>query len=194
MTRYSSDGREERYPELCRDVVHTKPDVIVTAGRDVLCFKAATDTVPVVASMADPVPFGIVASLARPRVEGVEADNACRGARQIVGQRLGQSDTRQAGGAAYRHHGGDGHDQERQQRLEIAAAEPQQRAKPAGSDQRHAKAELQPADDGAAPFDAGAGIDRARKVEPGEHLERLYARDRDRDGESQARSRRVSWP
>ena len=96
MTRYSSDGREERYPELCRDVVHTKPDVIVTAGRDVLCFKAATDTVPVVASMADPVPFGIVASLARPRVEGVEADNACRVARQIVGQRLGQSDTRQA--------------------------------------------------------------------------------------------------
>jgi hypothetical protein len=64
----------------------------------------------------------------------------------------------------------------------------------AGSDQRHAKAELQPAYDGAAPFDAGAGIDRARKVEPGEHLERLYARDRDRDGESQARSRRVSWP
>src|SRR5262245_27182932 len=67
VARYSGEGREDRYPELCRDVAGTKPDVIVTsASRLVLSFKAATHTVPVVASMADPVPFGIVTSLARP--------------------------------------------------------------------------------------------------------------------------------
>ena len=67
VTRYSGEGREERFPELCQEVVRTKPDVIVTSGfRLVLAFKAATATVPVVAIMADPVPFGIVTNIARP--------------------------------------------------------------------------------------------------------------------------------
>jgi putative ABC transport system substrate-binding protein len=67
VARYSGEGREERYPELCQAVVRTNPDVIVaTASRIVLSFKAATETIPVVASMADPVAFNIVASLARP--------------------------------------------------------------------------------------------------------------------------------
>jgi putative tryptophan/tyrosine transport system substrate-binding protein len=67
VTRYSGEGREERFPELCQEVVSTKPDVIVaSSSRLVLAFKAATDTVPVVATMADPVPFGIVTNIARP--------------------------------------------------------------------------------------------------------------------------------
>src|SRR6516165_8023346 len=67
VTRYSGEGREERFPELCQEVVRTKPDVIVTAtSRLVLAFKAATDTIPVVAIMADPVPLGIVSNIARP--------------------------------------------------------------------------------------------------------------------------------
>jgi putative ABC transport system substrate-binding protein len=67
VTRYSGEGGEERYPELSREVVRTKPDVIVaTSSRLVLAFKSATDTIPVVASMADPVPFGIVTNIARP--------------------------------------------------------------------------------------------------------------------------------
>jgi putative ABC transport system substrate-binding protein len=77
VTRYSSEGREERYPELCREVVRTKPDVIVTAAsRLVLSFKAATGTIPIVASMADPVPFGIVSSIARPggNITGVSVE------------------------------------------------------------------------------------------------------------------------
>src|SRR5262249_38730240 len=46
VTRYSGEGQEERYPDLCREVVRTKPDVIVTAStRLVLSFKTATDTV-----------------------------------------------------------------------------------------------------------------------------------------------------
>src|SRR5215470_11930162 len=41
VTRYSGEGQEERYPELCQEIVHTKPDVIVTASsRLVLSFKA----------------------------------------------------------------------------------------------------------------------------------------------------------
>src|SRR6516225_7393717 len=56
----SGEGREDRFPELCQEVVRTKPDVIVTAAsRLVLAFKAATDTVPVVAVMSDPVAYGI---------------------------------------------------------------------------------------------------------------------------------------
>src|SRR5262249_61819370 len=67
VTRYSGEGQEERYPELCREVVRTKPHVIVAASsRLVLSFKAATDTIPVVAAMGDPVPVGIVANIARP--------------------------------------------------------------------------------------------------------------------------------
>jgi putative tryptophan/tyrosine transport system substrate-binding protein len=67
VARYSGEGREEHYPELCREVVRTKPDVIVaSSSRLVLAFQAATDAVPVVASMADPVPFGIVTNIARP--------------------------------------------------------------------------------------------------------------------------------
>src|SRR5262249_31093274 len=55
ITRYSGDGEEEHFAELCREVVGTKPDVIVTAStRLVLSFKAATDTIPIVGAMGDP--------------------------------------------------------------------------------------------------------------------------------------------
>jgi putative ABC transport system substrate-binding protein len=77
VTRYSGEGREERYPELCHEVVSTNPDIIVTnTSRLVLGFKRATDTIPVVAVMADPVPFGIVASIARPggNITGVSVE------------------------------------------------------------------------------------------------------------------------
>ena len=89
VARDSGEGREERFPELCRDVVGTKPDVIVTsASRLVLSFKAATHTIPIVAAMADPVPFGIVTSIARPggNITGVsvEAGLEIWGKRPIV--------------------------------------------------------------------------------------------------------------
>jgi putative ABC transport system substrate-binding protein len=77
ITRYSGEGREERFPELCHEVVSTNPDIIVTnTSRLVLGFKRATDTIPVVAVMADPVPFGIVTSLARPggNITGVSVE------------------------------------------------------------------------------------------------------------------------
>jgi putative ABC transport system substrate-binding protein len=77
IKRYSGEGREERFPELCREVVRTNPNIIVTVtSRLVLSFKAATDIIPVVASMADPVPFGIVTSIARPggNITGVSVE------------------------------------------------------------------------------------------------------------------------
>jgi putative tryptophan/tyrosine transport system substrate-binding protein len=79
--------REDRYPELCRDVVGTKPDVIVTsATRLVLSFKAATHTIPIVAVMADPVPYGVVSSIARPggNITGVSVEAGI----EIWGKRL----------------------------------------------------------------------------------------------------------
>ena len=77
VARYSAEGREERYPELCQEVVRTNPDIIVTARSNLaLCFKAATATIPVVTTMGDPVPFGIVANIARPggNITGVSVD------------------------------------------------------------------------------------------------------------------------
>jgi putative tryptophan/tyrosine transport system substrate-binding protein len=67
VTRYSGEGRETRYPELCQEVVRTKPDVIAASStRLALAFKAATDTVPVVSLMSDPVAYGIATNIARP--------------------------------------------------------------------------------------------------------------------------------
>jgi putative tryptophan/tyrosine transport system substrate-binding protein len=77
VTRYSGEGREEHYPELCHEVVRTNPDIIVTvSARLVLSFKAATDAIPVVAVMADPVPLGIVTDIARPggNITGVSVE------------------------------------------------------------------------------------------------------------------------
>ena len=51
VTRYSAEGREERFPDLCQEVVRTNPDIIVTARSNLaLSFKAATNTIPVVAT------------------------------------------------------------------------------------------------------------------------------------------------
>jgi putative ABC transport system substrate-binding protein len=77
ITRYSGEGREERYPELCHKVVSTNPDIIVVNGTGlVLAFKAATDTIPVVAIMGDPVPLGIATNVSRPggNITGVAID------------------------------------------------------------------------------------------------------------------------
>jgi len=87
VARYSAEGREERYPELCQEVVRTNPDIIVTARSNLaLCFKAATATIPVVTTMGDPVPFGIVANIARPggNITGV----AVEAGQEIWGKRL----------------------------------------------------------------------------------------------------------
>jgi putative tryptophan/tyrosine transport system substrate-binding protein len=85
VARYSGEGREERFPEVCQEVVRTKPDVIVaSSSRLALSFKAATLTVPIVAIMADPVPSGLVANIARP--EGKHHRSKFRGRARDLGQ------------------------------------------------------------------------------------------------------------
>ncbi len=84
MDRYSSEGREERYADLCREVVRTNPNLIVAVtGQLVQSLKASTNTIPIVGQMGDSVAFGIVDSIARPRMGTFRARRAppgpCRG-------------------------------------------------------------------------------------------------------------------
>ena len=57
IERYSGDGRAAHLSDLARDVVSHNPDVIVSIGDNELTlgFKAATTTIPIVASMGVPV-------------------------------------------------------------------------------------------------------------------------------------------
>jgi len=77
VERYSGEGQTEHYAELVRDVVRSKPDLIVAPINvpEVQHLKA-TATIPIVAITADPVGFGLVASLAHPggNITGVSVD------------------------------------------------------------------------------------------------------------------------
>jgi putative tryptophan/tyrosine transport system substrate-binding protein len=67
VERYSAEGRPERYPDLAREVARTRPDLILaTTNLLVTSLQAATDTIPIVGLVADPVEFGNVTSVARP--------------------------------------------------------------------------------------------------------------------------------
>jgi ABC-type uncharacterized transport system substrate-binding protein len=67
VERYSAEGRRERHVELAREVVDTRPDVIVAlSGALAWAFKAATAEIPIVSNAADPVAEGLVSSLAHP--------------------------------------------------------------------------------------------------------------------------------
>jgi putative ABC transport system substrate-binding protein len=64
-----AEGQDDRLPSLATELVGLHPDVIVTTGTPgALAAMQATKTTPIVmASSADPVAAGLVASLARPR-------------------------------------------------------------------------------------------------------------------------------
>jgi putative tryptophan/tyrosine transport system substrate-binding protein len=77
VDRYSAEGRFDRFSEIARDVVATRPNVIyVLSTRMTLALQSETRTVPVVAWVSDPVAAGIASSLARPggNVTGVDSD------------------------------------------------------------------------------------------------------------------------
>jgi putative ABC transport system substrate-binding protein len=65
--RYA-EGKAERLPDLARELVSLKPNVIFALGGDVApAIKSATATIPVVVAVSlDPVQAGLVADLARP--------------------------------------------------------------------------------------------------------------------------------
>lgn len=87
IERYSAEGHHERYADIAREIVSSRPDLIVTGTNPVvLAFKPFTSTIPVVAFMIDPLKAGLVASLARPggNLTGITLDPGI----EIWGKRL----------------------------------------------------------------------------------------------------------
>src|SRR6516162_2152466 len=79
VDRYSTEGRYDRFPQIARDVVATRPDVILAIGSTVgviAPFLSETRTIPIVAWTGDLVTAGIISSLARPggNITGVSTD------------------------------------------------------------------------------------------------------------------------
>ena len=68
IERRSSEGRNERYRALARELVNLKVDLIVAPGTPAaLAAKEATSTIPILTVLvADPVGSRLIASLARP--------------------------------------------------------------------------------------------------------------------------------
>jgi putative ABC transport system substrate-binding protein len=87
IERYSADGHHERYADMAREIVTSRPDLIVTGTNPVVvAFKAATGTIPIVAFMIDPVEAGLVTNLAKPggNLTGITLDAGI----EIWGKRL----------------------------------------------------------------------------------------------------------
>lgn len=63
-----ADGSNERLPDLAAELTRLKPDLILASGTPAArAMQKATPTIPIViAGVADPVGFGLVASLSRP--------------------------------------------------------------------------------------------------------------------------------
>jgi putative ABC transport system substrate-binding protein len=77
IERYSGEGRPAHDPDLARQIVSRNPDLIIAFSPFfVLDLKAATSTIPIVATFRAPIEFGIVPSLARPggNITGVSVD------------------------------------------------------------------------------------------------------------------------
>jgi putative ABC transport system substrate-binding protein len=75
IERHSAEGRPDRIPSLMQEVVASKVDVIVTAGRGLAAAAEATTSIPIVALADDPISLGLVKNLSRPgrNVTGVSS-------------------------------------------------------------------------------------------------------------------------
>jgi putative ABC transport system substrate-binding protein len=77
VERFSGKGRTEHFGELANEVVRSNPDLIFATGdRTTRAVKAATDTIPIVAIVGDPVVAGFASTMARPGgiITGVTSD------------------------------------------------------------------------------------------------------------------------
>ena len=63
-----ADGNNDRLPDLAAELVRLNPDLIIASGTPAArAMQKATSTIPIViVGVADPVGFGLVASLSRP--------------------------------------------------------------------------------------------------------------------------------
>jgi putative ABC transport system substrate-binding protein len=87
VERYSGLGRIDRYQDLARAIVASKPDLIVcVSGPLAFQLKLLTTKIPILASSADPVAVGLVTSLARPggNITGISVDAGL----EVWGKRL----------------------------------------------------------------------------------------------------------
>ena len=87
VDRYSAHGDATTYGELARKVVASRPEAIFTSGSQMVTqLKAATTSIPIVASVGDPVAFGLASSLAKPgtNLTGVTVDAGY----ELYGKRL----------------------------------------------------------------------------------------------------------
>jgi putative tryptophan/tyrosine transport system substrate-binding protein len=67
LIRRSGGGRRERYPDVAREVVGLKPDVIFApSGRMAEACRMISGTIPIVTITSDPVALGLAGSLQRP--------------------------------------------------------------------------------------------------------------------------------
>ena len=85
--------------------------------------------------------------------------------------------------AAQRHVRRDREEDEDDERLEVAAADPDQRLAAASRPERHAEAEQEAADEQRQPAHAAAGVDRFGQIDETRRLQRAGADDRHGDGE-----------
>ena len=77
IDRWTAGGKPERFAGLAQEVAQSRPDVIhVVSARLAQHLKAASSEIPIVAMTADPVAWGLAASMARPggNITGVTAD------------------------------------------------------------------------------------------------------------------------
>jgi len=77
IDRWTAEGKPERFAGLAQEVTQSRPDVIhVVSARLAQHLKAASSEISIVAMTADPVAWGLAASMARPggNITGVTAD------------------------------------------------------------------------------------------------------------------------
>ena len=87
VERYSALGQSDRYGDLARDIVASRPDLIVSvSGLLAQLLKPLTTTIPILATSADPIAAGLVTNLAKPdgNITGMSADAGL----EVNGKRL----------------------------------------------------------------------------------------------------------
>ena len=88
VERYSAEGNPDRYAQLARDVVDTRPDAIFPISTFLgVAFKGATTSIPIVVPALDPIAVGLVSNIARPG--GNITGTALSAGLEIWGKRIG---------------------------------------------------------------------------------------------------------